>query len=153
MNIKNEQGAALLEFAIVLPLLLVILFGIIEFGILLYDRAMLTNASREGARAGIVYAYDDNLTPNDSTDDFYHPTIASIEGVAEQYCQDHLISFGGGSTLNVTVTRTGDAAGDILTVSLTYPFRFLVFSNVIGLLGDNIGNALTLEAETVMRME
>jgi Flp pilus assembly protein TadG len=33
-----------------------LLFGIIEFGIILYDKAMITNASREGARAGIVYS-------------------------------------------------------------------------------------------------
>jgi Flp pilus assembly protein TadG len=153
MKMNNEKGAALLELAIALPLLLVILFGIIEFGILLYDRAMLTNASREGARAGIVYDFDDNNTPNDASDDSFHPTIASIETVAEQYCQDHLISFGSGSTLVVTVSRDGDDAGDLLTVNLTYPFRFLLFSNVIGLLGGNIGNTLNLEAETVMRME
>ena len=35
-----------------------LLFGIIEFGIILYDKAMITNASREGARAGIVFDPD-----------------------------------------------------------------------------------------------
>ena len=54
-----------MEFAIVMPLLFVILFGIIEFGILLYDKAMITNASREGARAGIVF--DSTLRNEDNT--------------------------------------------------------------------------------------
>ena len=47
---KCQRGAAAVEFAIVLPLLLVFVFGIIEFGFLLYDKAVITNASREGAR-------------------------------------------------------------------------------------------------------
>ncbi|HKK00735.1 MAG TPA: TadE/TadG family type IV pilus assembly protein, partial [Desulfuromonadales bacterium] len=54
MKRRHERGASAVEFALVLPLLLVILFGIIEFGFILYDKAMITNASREGARAGIV---------------------------------------------------------------------------------------------------
>jgi Flp pilus assembly protein TadG len=53
-TMNSQRGAAVVEFAFVLPLLLVILFGIIEFSFLLYDKAMLTNASREGARVGIV---------------------------------------------------------------------------------------------------
>lgn len=43
-----------MEFALVLPVLLLILFGIIEFGLVMFDQAVITNASREGARAGIV---------------------------------------------------------------------------------------------------
>ncbi|MEE9495904.1 MAG: TadE/TadG family type IV pilus assembly protein, partial [Desulfobacterales bacterium] len=51
----NQRGTAAIEFAIVLPLLMVLIFGIIEFGLVFYDKAMVTNASREAARAGIVY--------------------------------------------------------------------------------------------------
>ena len=49
-KINNQNGAALVEFAIVLPLLLILIFGIIEFGVMFYDKAMITNATREGAR-------------------------------------------------------------------------------------------------------
>ena len=52
---KRQEGASAVEFAIILPLLLILVFGIIEFSILFYDKAMITNASREGARVGIVY--------------------------------------------------------------------------------------------------
>ena len=51
---KNQRGASAIEFAIVFPLLVLLLFGIIEFSLILYDKVMITNASREGARAGIV---------------------------------------------------------------------------------------------------
>ncbi len=59
MKIKSENGASAVEFALVLPLLLVLVFGIIEFSIFLYDKAVITNASREGAQAGDVARYLD----------------------------------------------------------------------------------------------
>ena len=56
MKLKTKQrGAETVEFAIILPILLIILFGIMEYGIVLYDKAVITNASREGARSGIAY--------------------------------------------------------------------------------------------------
>jgi Flp pilus assembly protein TadG len=141
MRIQNEKGTAVVEFAIVAPLLFVILLGIIEFGILLYDKAMITNASREGARAGIVFNH-----PNRITD-------AEVTAVVMNYCQDHLISFDSSSSLNVVISRTGVEPGDSLTVRVAYPFQFLVFSNLIGLIGGDIGNLLNLQAETIMRLE
>ena len=78
MMIRDEHGGSLVEFAVIAPLLFVILFGIIEFGILIYDKAVITNASREGARAGIVFDYDDGGTPSDSADDTFHPDDATI---------------------------------------------------------------------------
>ena len=48
MKIKDQDGATVVEFALVLPLLVVFIFGIIEFSLLLYNKAMITNASREG---------------------------------------------------------------------------------------------------------
>ena len=62
-KINNQNGAALVEFAIVLPLLLMLIFGMIEFSVMLYDKAMLTNATREGARLGILYNSPDRITP------------------------------------------------------------------------------------------
>jgi Flp pilus assembly protein TadG len=151
--IRDEKGGSLVEFAVIAPLLFVILFGIIEFGILLYDKAMLTNASREGARAGIVYDYDDGGTADDPDDDTFHPDDATIIAAVENYCEDYLISFGAGSNLGFDITRTGTASGDSLRVTVTYPFRFLVFSNLIALLGGDLENLVNLDAVTVMRLE
>ena len=50
----NERGAVAAEFAILLPVLMLIVFGTIEFGRLMYGREIVTNATREGARYGIV---------------------------------------------------------------------------------------------------
>ena len=145
MKWNDQRGGSLVEFAVIAPLLFVILFGIIEFGILFYDRAMITNASREAARAGIVYNFIPDSPPRISD--------AEIRQVVRDYCEDHLISFGEGSTLTIPIERTGNEAGDILTVTVNYPFRFLVFSNVLALIGGNVGGLVNLSAETIMRLE
>jgi len=51
---KKDRGSAIVEFAVILPLLALILCGIIEYGFMFYLQISLTNASREGARAGIT---------------------------------------------------------------------------------------------------
>ena len=131
-KLKAQKGAAAVEFAIILPLLLILLFGIIEFGLILYDKAMITNASREGARAGIVF------DPDGISD-------AEIKNVVNNYCSGHLVTFGESSTIGITITR----AGGNLTVNVTYTYAFLVLPNfVTGIVGD-----MNLAAQTIMRME
>ena len=50
-RLRDERGAVALEFALVLPILLVILVSIMEFSLLLNAQITLTNAAREGARS------------------------------------------------------------------------------------------------------
>lgn len=50
---RRERGAALVEFAIVLPLFLLLIGGMVDFGRAFYTEVMLTNAAREGARAAM----------------------------------------------------------------------------------------------------
>lgn len=126
-----------IEFAIVLPVLVVLLFGFIEFSILLYDKAMLTNASREGARAGIVYSDPNPIIDND------------IRAVVNNYCANHLISFGTGSAVNTAISRTVESFGNALTVNVTYRYDFLVLPNFV----TSLVGGVDLGAETVMRLE
>ncbi len=51
---KDNKGQALVEFALVLPLLLLLLMAVIEFGNIFHSYLLLTTASREGARMGVV---------------------------------------------------------------------------------------------------
>ena len=138
MTLKRDEeaGVSAIEFAIVLPVLILFLFGIIEFGILFYDKAVITNASREGARAGIVYRYPDPVTD------------AEIEQVVLAYCADHLITFATIPSLTISTTP-GLEAGDPLTVTVTYDYQFLVLPNFVAALTGGIN----LAATTVMRME
>jgi len=135
-KINNQNGAALVEFAIVLPVLLMLIFGMIEFSILLYDKAMITNASREGARAGIVYSFP---TP---------VTTAAITQTVNNSLQTNLISLGGASVPTITAGQcTGSGAP--LTVTVTYPYNFLVLPNFV----QSLSGTITLNAQTVMRCE
>lgn len=139
----DQQGVAAIEFALVLPILTVLVFGIIEFSTMLYDKAMITNASREGARVGIVYRYDPASGLN-------HPGDAEIINTVNNYIQGHLISLGSPSTINPPdITRVGDASGDPLTVTVTYTYHFLVLPNFI----TTLTGGINLSAVTIMRME
>src|SRR5688572_16558794 len=51
---KNRRGAAVVEFAIVAPIFFLLIFGMIEFGRVVMVQQLLTNASREGARLGVL---------------------------------------------------------------------------------------------------
>ena len=125
-----------MELALVLPILLVVAFGIIEFSVALYDKAMITNASREGARAGIVF----RIPPI---------TDEEIGNVVNTYLGSSLITFGGPTTANSTVTRNGANPGDELIVSVNYTYTFLLIPNFI----TSLSGGITMVAETVMRME
>lgn len=52
--IKNTEGQALVESALVLPILIALILGMIEFGWILNGKITLTSAAREGARAAVV---------------------------------------------------------------------------------------------------
>ena len=83
----NQKGATLVEFAIVLSLLLALIFGIIEFGLFIFNRQVITNAAREGARYGIVARLE--RLPNDSING-----IVGIKDFVADYAEQHLVTFG-----------------------------------------------------------
>jgi Flp pilus assembly protein TadG len=141
MKIRRDGGQSLIEFAMVLPLLLILVFGIIDFSIGLYDKAVVTNASREGARAGIVFGTDP------TTGAVKRLTKAEIEAVALNYCATYLVTFGSG-TVSAVASGAGGASGTPVTVTVTYPYNFSVIGNLIPSLGSP-----TFQATSVMRME
>jgi Flp pilus assembly protein TadG len=59
-EIKNQQGQTMTEFALVLPILVVFLFGIIQFGIAFNNYVTITDAARAGARKAAVSREDPN---------------------------------------------------------------------------------------------
>ena len=61
--LRSDRGQALVEFVAVLMPLMLIVVGIIQFGLLYGAHVTLTNAAREGARAGTIYVYDYTHTP------------------------------------------------------------------------------------------
>lgn len=148
MKLRSEQGTAVVEFALVLPLLLVIVFGIIEFSFILYNQAMITNASREGSRSGIIVQ-----TPRKST--------GEITTVVNNYLNNYLVSFNSGPPPAPTVvvkindvvadpsTAGLTSAQDYLTVEVSYNYDFLIIPDFI----TSIAGTKTLFASSTMRAE
>ena len=136
MENKREKGTASVEFALILPLLLLMLFLIIEFSIILYDKAVITNASREGARRGIV-----NGAPR--------VTVGAIIGVVDTYSASNLISFGPDTPVTSVPSGACVNQGDILRVNVTYTYSFFVLPNWLG----NLTSGITMTGNTVMRCE
>ena len=138
----NQRGTSAIEFAIVLPLLVVFVFGIIEFGLIFYDKAMVTNASREAARAGIVYR-DPPLT------------VAEMQSVVDSYCGGMLVSFGGGPSPTTTVP-SGECAnhGDELVVNVAYRYEFLLLPDFLtAFFKGGMPGSIDVSAVTRMRCE
>ena len=131
---RRQRGAAAVELAFILPFLMLLIFGIIEFGVMFYDKAVITNASREGARAGITGLGN-----------------AEIQQIVENYCNNNLVNLGGddvfdpGTDANDTLTISMVGSND-LSVRLTYRYD-LLFGSIFGF------NNTTISAETIMRME
>ena len=120
-----------MEFALLLPVLMMVLFGIIEFGLALYRQAILTNASREGARLGIVQSIP-------------AITTAAINATIDTYLTNAGVTPG-------TVSRTivaGGVTGTPVTVTLTLPYTYAVLPGL-----TSITPSINLVATTVMRHE
>jgi len=137
---SSQKGAAAVEFAIVLLPLILILFGVIEFGLFMYNKQVITNASREGARYGIVYH---------SAVEPHYISTGEIEQKAKDYYDKYMITFKTVPQEDPQVLTTCQAMGDPLTVKVTYKYSFLVIPNFI--LG--IGQYVPITAQTVMRCE
>jgi Flp pilus assembly protein TadG len=138
---SSEKGAAALEAALVLPLILAITFGLIEFGLLMYNKQVITNAAREGARRGIVQAVP-RIPYSNGTD--------GIADVVHLYADRHLVTFASAKPVpDVTVPAICNTFEDNLNVTVSYPYRFLVASNFI----PGLSNTMTLTSVSVMRCE
>jgi Flp pilus assembly protein TadG len=150
----DQRGAAAVEFAIVLPLLVVFLFGIIEFSLMFYDKAVITNASREGARRGILYSPAPRVA------------ITEIEDTIANYCNDYLITFGATTTLTteVDVRQPDDTlitnssctqTDDELIVTVTYHYDFLIVPDMLAAFfsGGAFSGGSDIQAVTRMRCE
>jgi Flp pilus assembly protein TadG len=118
-------------------MLLAMLFLIIEFSIILYDKAVITNASREGARNGIVWADPPRVT------------VGAITAIVNTYSASNLISFGPDTPVTSVPSGACVNSGDILRVNVTYTYSFFVLPNFLG----GINSGITLTGNTVMRCE
>jgi len=135
-TLKNQKGSAAVEFAIVLPLLILMFIGICEFGLLWYNKQVVINASRESARAGIAREYDSDI----------NFTNGNSDPIVNAYCANRLITFG--PTVDPVTTYPD---GRNIDKSFGEDFSVKVFYLYTSLFGA--GPSIPLGRTTLMRME
>jgi Flp pilus assembly protein TadG len=148
-NPNSNSGQTLIEFALIMVLVFAVIFGIIEFGIVIYDQVEITNGIREGARVGSLFRADE------TTGAYKAWTLPEIQTVVDNYLNPRLITFGtpfNKNTVVATWTGTPPSKGGTdgkVTVSVTFPYKFLILPNLKAL-GSG---TLNLSSKAIMRTE
>jgi Flp pilus assembly protein TadG len=113
IQIRNEQGQTMTEFALVLPVLALILFAVIQFGIVFNNYVTLTDATRAGARRAAVSRQDPN---RDSA------VIAAVRNSASDLDS---------SKLSVPPPSSSWTPGTDVTVTASYPYSISLLGMVV----------------------
>jgi hypothetical protein len=156
---RQERGGIAVEFAIIIPPLLLLVFGIVDFGHAWYMNHVMSNASREGARYGTRYvtnALSQRVLPQGLA-----PSISNyiLNNSAENGGQGgvglaHLLPDDAGPAVTPagsgwTETNPTTLAGKDLTVTITARKNWLV----IGRLIPGMGSYKDLSVTTTMKCE
>ena len=131
---RDEKGQALVEFALLVPIFLMLLFAIVDFGMGFHSWITVTNSAREGARLGAVAGTEQQII------DRVHDTAALIN-------ED--------TNMNVVVTNAQGLPGESVVVQVDYDYDLItpLASLVAFLSGDIIGPTLELSSTAEMRLE
>lgn len=127
-KIKNKKGQSLVETALVLPIIILILMGILDFGMMFNNYLIISNASREGARSAAVGASDNEIA-------------AVVENVSAALDGTRI-------TTAVSPQDSLRKKGDEVTVTVKYEYELL--TPVIGAL---LAGPVELTGVSVMRVE
>jgi Flp pilus assembly protein TadG len=143
MHARNgERGAALVEAALTLPILLLLMVGIFEVGRAYETWQVLTNAAREGARMAV--------TPNSNP--------VTISALVRRYMVDGQLGEAAAADVSVDTGASFVVNGTTVgasQVTVDYPFEFIVLQPVARLVvgGSDTGDAITMRATALMRNE
>jgi Flp pilus assembly protein TadG len=135
---RSQRGASAVEFAVIAPLFISLLFAIVEFGLIIYTKGMLTHASREGARYGVIYGNP-------------RRTVSEINTVVQNYLND--VGLTSTAVVSVTYPDGNNNSGSRLKVQVDYTYHYLVLPNNIAAFFSGKMPDLNLQATAEMRME
>ena len=119
-RLRNQRGAALLETAITLPLVLLVTVSIFEFGRAYQTWQVLTNAAREGARVAVIAGHTDT----------------QVTDAVRTYMQNGQLPKYAAATVSVN-RNTPFGATTASTVTVSYPFQFTVLNPVVRLVSKS----------------
>jgi len=142
---NNQKGTTAVELALVLPVLLTLIFGMIELSLFLFNKHILANAAQEGVRAGVIM----RPVKKDGTIDSTIENI-KIKTRVKLYAKNHLVTFENeifddDNIEIVPIARDNFAFGDDLEVNVNYDYKFLYLGSLLG--------TVTMQASSSMLME
>ena len=127
---NTDRGQAVVEFAVILPVLLLILFAILQFGVVFNNYIQVTAAAREGARKASVSR---------------SLGTASAESAATTAAKD---AAPGLNQSNITVSFPNSpsfAQGSDVSVQVTYPYSISIIGLVVA--SGNLSSTTTMRVE------
>lgn len=141
-RITSERGAALLETALTLPLVLLVAVGIFEFGRAYQTWQVLTNAAREAARVAVLPGSDASLATARAQ--------AYLESGGLPKAKEATVSVDA-----VILDLGGGATAPASSITVSYPFEFMVLEPVARMVvkGSKAGRPFAMNANAVMRNE
>jgi hypothetical protein len=142
-NLGSELGAEVIEFAIVLPLMLLIIFGIVDFGFLFQRYVVLTNAAMEGARVRTLPGYED-------PDAILRARSYAVDGgvAGAQNCPPLCIAV-----VPVLLPGTGGVANwPGYTIQVNYIHQYSYIGPIASMFGGSF-SSVTLKANATMRRQ
>jgi Flp pilus assembly protein TadG len=137
---RSERGAELVEVALTMPLLLLVVLGIIEFGFVFQQYEVVTNAAREGARMAVL--------PHYTTDD---ATARALDYLQAGGLDRSLATVEPVPLAPIAVGSSGKCIVPI-QVRVTYPHPIPFVGGIFTYFGGS-SSALTLAATSTMRRE
>ena len=145
---RRQDGAALIETAFVLPIMLLVCIGILEFGRAYQSWQVVTNASREGARVAVLPEYPDASVVN-RVKKFLKDGGMPAEIVDSE---DTKVLI---TNTTIAVNEAGTVTAPATRVKVQYPFSFMVLQPIAQLVvkDSTAGESFTMAAITTMRNE
>lgn len=130
---KGERGQSMVEFVLVLPIFLLLVFGIVDFGMGFHAWLTVTNSAREGARLGAVRASNADIVTR------VHNTADTLDA----------------ANMTVTVTNAQGNPGESVVVDVDYDYTLITpLDNILGIVsGGSVGPTITLSSSADMRLE
>jgi len=149
---RGERGQAVIELALTLPLLLLIVMGVFDFGLMFQRFEVVTNAAREGARVGILPSYTTGDASQRALD---YLTVGGVNG-GSHTCGGAVVAGTRCATAAVaptTITGTVPAVTvNQITVIVEYDHQHVFVGPIMNLFGGSLGTT-RLRAVSTMRVE
>jgi Flp pilus assembly protein TadG len=145
---NGEKGQALAEFALLIPIFLMLMFAIVDFGMGFYSWITVTNSAREGARVGAVHAplnvASSPCFGKASLQQCIEDRVLETAGLADQ-----------ATKMTVTITNAQGQSGESVVVKVDYDYDLITpLAGLVNFIsGDTIGPTLNLSSTADMRLE